>query len=257
MVTKFLEKILGPDYKALMPLLKTNLEGVIVARSTVSWLRESPLGDLNCGVLLLSKSETGITGVIEFDGSDYLFTDATPEHAAAAITLSLGVTLEKDVIKDLNLAKLGKTIDLMIKSINKKKGVDEPEVGKFAQPIKPKLPEPALRQIPQIKTRGRITSIPNTQPQQLKPDPRAIQPPLLPIKPGLPKIKLSEKEMGRKCDVCGRAQVSDKKFVGCSCLKGISKSVKSQLVAGGLLLELGTDWDNEAALTLLEMVGRY
>jgi hypothetical protein len=256
MVTKFLEKILGPDYKALLPLLKTNLEGVVVARSTVAWLKEAPLGDLSCGVLLLSKSETGVTGVIEFEGSDYMFSDASPEHAAAAITLSLGVTLEKNVIKDLNLAKLGKTIDLMVKSINKKKSVDEPEIGRFAQPIKPKLPEPVLRQIPQIKTKGRVTSIPNTQPQQLKPDPRAIQPPLTPIKPGLPKIKLSEKEMGKKCGVCGKAQVSDKKFVGCSCLKGLSKSVKSHLIPDGLLLSFGGDWDKESVVTLLEMVGR-
>lgn len=255
MVNKFLEKILGPGYVALTPLLKTELEGVVVARSTVAWLREAPVGNLDCGVLLLSKSETGISGVIEFEGRDYLFTDATPDHAAAAIITSLGISLEKIVAKDLNLAKLGKTIDLLVKSVNKKKSADKPEIGQYAKPIKAELPEPMPKQIPQIKTRGRISSIPNVQPQ-LKQDPRAMVPPLTPIKPGLPKIKLSEKEMVKKCEVCGKSQTEGKKFVGCSCMKGLAKSVKSQLVPGGVLLELGLDWDKEALVTLFEMVGR-
>ena len=255
MVIKFLEKILGADSKALGPLLKTGLEGVVVARATMAWLKESPMGNLDCGVLLLSKSETGISGVIEFQGSDYLFTDATAEHATAAIVTSLGITLEKDVIKDLNLAKLGKTIDLLVKAV-KNKGADKPEIGQFAKPIKPQLPDPAPKQIPQVKTKGRISSIPKIQPLQQKPDPRAMTPPLLPVKPGLPKIKLSEKEMLKKCSVCGKAQAEGDKFVGCSCMKGLSKSVKSQRVLGGLLLSFGSDWDSEGVITLLESVGR-
>jgi hypothetical protein len=222
----------------------------------VAWLREAPLGDLNCGVLLLSKSETGISGVIEFEGEDYLFTDATEEHAASAIIASLGLSLDKSVMKDLDLAKLGATLDLLAKSVNKNKGVDKPGVGSFAKPLEPKLPDPILDQPPQIKTKGKISSIPNTKPLQPKPDPKAMVPPTLPIVPGVPKIKLSEKEMFHKCSLCDKAQTDGSKFTGCSCLKGLAKSVRSLKVKDGLLLSFGSDWDIEASETLLEAVGR-
>jgi hypothetical protein len=256
MVTKFLDRILGPGYKALGPLLKTGLEGVIVARSTIAWLREAPLGDLNCGVLLLSKSESGISGVIEFEGDDYIFSDASEEHATAAIISSLGLSLDKSVVKDLDLAKLGATLDLLVKSVNKEKGVEKPGVGAYAKPLKPKLPEPILDQPPQIKTKGKVSSIPSIKPLQQKPDPRAMLPPTLPITPGVPKIKLSEKEMGKKCGVCGKAQTDGVKFTGCSCLKGLAKSVRSLKVKDGVLLSFGPEWEIEAIETLLEAVGR-
>ena len=255
MVNKFLEKILGAGYIAVEPLLKTGLEGVVVARTAVSWLRNSPVGDLNCGVLLLSKTENGISGCIEFGGGDYLFTDASNEHAAAAIVTSLGVSLDKAIVKDLDIAKLGKTIDLLVKSVNKKRIADKPGIGQVAKPMKPKLPDPVPPQIPQIKTKGRISSIPSIR-QQQKPDPRAMVPPTLPIKPGIPNIKLSEKEMVRKCEVCGLCQCNKNQFVGCSCFKGLSKSVKSQLIPGGLQLSFDGNWDLDAVETLLEAVGR-
>jgi hypothetical protein len=257
MVTKFLDRILGPDYKALEPLLKTGLEGVIVARSGLAWLREAPIGDLNCGVLLLSKSESGLSGVIEFEGEDYIFTDATEEHVAAAITASLGLTLDKAAVKDLHLAKLGATLDLLVKSVNKKKGIESPGVGQYAKPQAPKLPDPILDQPPQIKTKGKVSSIPSIKPLQQKPDPKAMLPPTLPITPGVPKIKLSEREMFVKCGMCGKGQSDGSKFIGCSCLKGLAKSVRSLKVKDGLLLSFGPDWDEEAVLTLLETVGRH
>jgi hypothetical protein len=237
--------------------MKTGLEGVIAARSTVAWLREAPLGDLNCEILLLSKSESGLSGVIEFEGGDYLFTDATEEHVAAAIITSMGVSLEKALVKDLDLAKLGATLDLLVKSVNKKKESEKPGIGSFAKPIEPKLPDPILDQPPQIKTKGKISSIPNIKPQQPKPDPKAMVPPTLPIIPGLPKIKLSEREMLKKCEMCGRAQTDGVKFTGCFCLRDLAKSVKSQKVKDGLLLSFGSEWEMETVETLLEAVGRH
>jgi hypothetical protein len=250
----FLEKILGPSYKALESLLKTDLEGVVVARAALAWLKNAPEGDLFCGCPMLYKSEDGISGLVECNGGNYLFVDSTPEHATAALVSSLVLSLDKSFTKDLDLAKLGHSLDLLVKA--QSKAPDEPLLGQTAKPLAPVAPIQSPTAPPQIKTAGRISSLP-TAPPLPKEDPRTLTPTPPLVKPGLPKLKLSEIEMGKKCGVCGKAQTDGKKFVGCSCLKGIAKSVKSQRVPGGLLLDFeGEGWDIDAKITLLEAVGR-
>ena len=128
----FLEKILGPSYKALESLLKTDLEGVVVARAALAWLKNAPEGDLFCGCPMLYKSEDGISGLVECNGGNYLFVDSTPEHATAALVSSLGLSLDKSFTKDLDLAKLGHSLDLLVKA--QSKAPDEPLLGQTAKP---------------------------------------------------------------------------------------------------------------------------
>ena len=249
----FLEKILGPSSKALEPLLKYGLGGVVVARATLAWLKESPDGDLFCGCPMLYKSEDGFSGLVECAGGNYLFVDSTPEHATAALIASLGLSLDKSFTKDLDLAKLGHSLDLLAKA--QWKTPDKPLLGQTAKPLAPVAPIQPVPAPPQIKTAWRVSGLP-TAPPLPKEDPKAMIPNPAPVKPGLPKIKLSEKEMGKKCGICGKAQTDGEKFVGCSCFKGMASCVKSEKINSGLLLSFGEGWDSEAIVTLFESVGR-
>jgi hypothetical protein len=249
----FLENILGPSYKALDPLLKSGLEGMVVARAALAWFRNAPYGDLSYGCPMLYKSEDGISGLVDCNGTSYLFVDSTPEHATAALISSLGISLDKSLVKDLDLAKLGHSLDLLVKA--QSKGRDKPILGQVAKPTMPEGPVEPPKAPAQIKTKGSVSGL-LTAPAQPKSDPKSMVPPPTPVKPGLPKMKLSEIEMGRKCKLCGKAQAENGKFVGCFCLKGMANCVKSEAVSDGVILDFGTGWDSEAVLTLLEAVGR-
>lgn len=56
----------------------------------------------------------------------------------------------------------------------------------------------------------------------------------------------------RKCEVCEGHHFKEDSFVGCVCLRDLSKSVKTHVTDEGYLLELDSDLDEDSILTLIE-----
>jgi hypothetical protein len=61
----------------------------------------------------------------------------------------------------------------------------------------------------------------------------------------LPGLKVTKSEMTAPCSICGVAQFKAASFVGCTCLKALAKSVKSEAKPDGAVLTFGKGWDDE------------
>lgn len=74
-----------------------------------------------------------------------------------------------------------------------------------------------------------------------------------PPKP-LPGLALKQHELNHKCAICAGNQFSDKKFVGCSCLSALAKSVKTEVVPDGVRLTFGKGWEVEDIMALRQLI---
>lgn len=125
--TSFLKSVLGDD--GAEALRKANvrvpsLGAVLAPRTIISWLStavrvdyEGEIPGLENSYVNLQKSDDGYTGemtvgdqVVSFDNSDVL-------HVAATIAVALGVDDAVDPsVKNTDISKLGKSIDLLVKA---------------------------------------------------------------------------------------------------------------------------------------------
>ena len=101
-----------------------DLEGAVIPRAAWGWLETAPL-DIYDGVipgqnsqLAFNKSEAGFTGQIEIGNEFYKFENATTSHLVAALALALDIDQERisASVKDLDLFRLGKNLDLLTKA---------------------------------------------------------------------------------------------------------------------------------------------
>lgn len=124
----FLIQILGADgAKALCKAADRNIEieSVLVPRAILAWLglvgRSDYEGDLP-GVsntyLSFTKSEEAYTGSVTIGSDVYNFDRAPLMHLAASVAVAIGVDADKfdPGLRDLDLARLGKSIDLLVKA---------------------------------------------------------------------------------------------------------------------------------------------
>ena len=96
------------------------IKSMLLPRSVVAWIQT--VGDVNCELpglpgtsLVLRKSASGFTGSLTCNGT-YTFSNDTLETTVATIAVSLGAEQAAYRAKDVDLARLGKTIDLLIKA---------------------------------------------------------------------------------------------------------------------------------------------
>jgi hypothetical protein len=83
---------------------------------------------------------------------------------------------------------------------------------------------------------------PTKQPKQQKPP-----------KPKLPALKVAKAELGVACNICGRVQFQDGRFVGCMCFQVLAKGVRTTPIAtGDVVLTFGSSWDLPAIEVLIE-----
>jgi hypothetical protein len=129
MDTLFLEKIVGSDgAKALLAAVKRAplLKSIIIPRVIVSWLNtmgrigyEGSLPGKDDSYIYLSKTENGkFNGALTIDDKMHTFQEAELIHVAASVGVALNINGEaiSESIKNTELTKLGKSIDLMVKS---------------------------------------------------------------------------------------------------------------------------------------------
>jgi len=108
------------------------LENLLVPRAAYSWVQNTASfsGHLpgTETILEFQKSEKGVTGNIDLDGTKFEFADQTLEHLAAVISVAVGVNTVPNSPRDGTLVKLGKSIDTLVKVQLAKKILD-PNLG--------------------------------------------------------------------------------------------------------------------------------
>ena len=273
----FLKEILGKDgYSAINRAMEKlpALKSVIIPRAIYSWVEtqgklgyEGGIPTLDISYLSLSKNENGrLDGAILIDNVMYTFQDSDPLH----ITASVGVALNLDVepidesLKSKDLTMLGKSIDLLVKTEivkRKKKELEESEessssseesselekgkeamVGAPGPANEPRIDEPDKPKTPRrqgsYNPRGTHVQEPNIAPQQGRDISKF-------------KLKITKSESKRTCLECGLHMFERDTFVGCACLRDLSKSVKTEKYQDFFLLK-SKALDEEAASLIIE-----
>ena len=128
---RFLIQLLGAQ--GALALAKASdrsedLGDALVPRTIVAWLRstdaydgEIPGSERHCS---FTKSEKGFTGNVEMETDfNYQFSNVPLTHVAGAVAVAMGIVSSNvsDEVRRLDLERLGKNVDLMVKSEQSKK----------------------------------------------------------------------------------------------------------------------------------------
>ena len=263
----FLEALTGVD--GALALSKATELSVEVARAVVprvimAWLDIVGRGDFDGTVpgltntLSFKKSESGYSGSIECEkdlsAAPYAFKDASIYHLAGSVALAMGVEdgPSTDIQQDV-LAKLGRSVDLLVKSrivldaverSKKAKKAEKPANEKIslpgapAAPIQVGVPTPPTAVQPEVGADTPLAAGSSERPPKAK----AIK----------KTIRISKSQLQSSCPICKQGHFEKYRFVGCPCLSDLAKSVKTIHSKAGLVLEVAASVDEDALATLIE-----
>jgi hypothetical protein len=245
----FLQAVVGPDgARALSKAASSpDLEWAIFPRVVMAWLevvgqteayaKHAPLPGVPDVKMMLVKREGEYGGHINIGDQHYSFVEASLYHVAGSVAIALGVDGQRapELLRSTALAKLGKNIDLLVKSRALRKAQDQRrQASRINQPGQAAAP------------RG---PMPPTPPQATQQQPGVKPKPRLPRRPT---IKITKAELRPTCGACGVVQFTGNRYVGCPCFADLSKAVKTTPTPDGWMLELGPAWDVDALITLAE-----
>jgi hypothetical protein len=284
----FIAGVLGADgAQALKKAADRSPEfsNAILPRVIMAWMQvvgrfdyEGELPGVQNTYLEFSKSEDLYTGAIGMGDEVYSFKDVSLFHVASAVAVALGAENARidPQLRDVDLMRLGKSIDLLAKarivqeklSKQEPKKVEDEEVEKVEAPGEPVMREqkppaaqsaPKVRQAaklpkPSVKTLGQT---PQTnlaaQPEEVGPRTKGTIPNNQPLQRSL---KITKAQAERECPYCSGKQINRDRFVGCLCFKSMAKSVSLVPNPNGYTLTFkSADWDEEAISVLLESIG--
>lgn len=250
----FLQAVVGGDgAKALAKAASSpDLEWAIFPRVVMSWLEVvGHAGDYDADLpgapdtkLKLEKAEDGAyRGSINIGDQLYAFDDASLYHVAGSVAVALGTDHDRapQLLRSSALAKLGKNIDLLVKSRALRKAQEQRRQQSLP---KKRSNLPGQAAAPQ----GATPPTPPTAVQSAQVRPNAI--PKLPKKRN-PGIKVTKAEVRSVCGTCGTTQFDANGYVGCPCFAALAKSVKTKSTPDGWILEL-PGWDLDALIALAE-----
>lgn len=250
----FLEAVLGISGAAVLDRLSKaspELAAYLLPRAAVAWVNSIGASDLPWALpgvpdqrFVLAKRGDRFVGVAEVGGLEYAFDGARPEHVAAVIAVSLGAPPGQPDLREVDLARLGKTVDALVKA--QKKGGAEAGTGLHAGAIAPTPPAAPTPTAPPAPKAGKSS----------KPKLPKVGKPAQATKPK--PLKLSVSESRKPCGVCGKTQFRGAEFTGCTCFADLAKGVDVSIADHGAGFELGltSEWDHDAIFTFLEAVGR-
>lgn len=252
-MSKFLNNILGEaGFKSTSnaiekyPLLKS----VILPRAILSWV--SVMGDIGFegevpgvdGVYLsLNKSENDLyEGALVINNELYAFEDADALHVAASLGVAIGVPPEplNDQLRSRDLTKLGKSVDLIVKSEALRK-IKKGELDSKVQAVKPTEP---VEHAEPIKPMGKQPNIkiPRKPKQNLA------------IGQGQAKFLIKKSEADRRCTDCDSALFVDDKFKACICLGDFSRYIKSEVEDDKIVLTCDKGLDSDSISLLMSVL---
>jgi hypothetical protein len=230
---------------------------VVIPRAIVSWLSviskvgfEGEIPGMEQSYLTLTKAEDEkLTGAMTIGGQMYTFEGADLLHVAASLGVALGIDLEPidENLRNKDLTKLGKSIDLLVKSefIKQAKLTKANDDSTAAAPPNEQreAKEQAIPLTP-VKQPAVNAKSSNTGPTQ-KPN--------LALGQGQKAVKVTKAEAGKVCSECGSQLFKSEKFTGCMCLTGLSKNVKTESTPDGFLLTFKAISEDEL-LTLINII---
>lgn len=266
----FLRAVLGNDGASSLKKAADKydgLEGAIVPRAIMAWLGVVARADYEGGLpgvddsyLDFAKNDDGTySGSIAIEEAIFPFQNANVFHLAASIALSLGASLDTEKLTDVDMVKLGKSIDVLVKA----KYLSGTDILSKALPGPPHKPE--VRGVPQaaVPPQKQIDKGPKPLPSQQP----AKAPKEAPIpKHKIPKLKVSlpktaksfdipEKATKKECKECGLPLVKNEKFVGCMCFRDMARYIQLQKGEGSYTLSFGSSLDDDAIAAVLDTLG--
>jgi hypothetical protein len=264
----FLKAVLGTD--GAFSLKKAadkyeDLEGAIVPRAIMAWLGVVGRGDYEGGLpgvddsyLDFSKnSDSTYDGSIAIGEGVFPFQNASVFHLAASVALSLGASLESQPLKDVDVMKLGKSIDVLVKA-KYLSGMDVFAKAIPGPPNKPQVrgqpvpPTPGTKQIGQPKPIA--SQKPAEAPKQAKMPKHKI--PQLKVKTPKKAAKLTAKALKSECGECGQPLVKNEAFVGCLCFRDLARYVSlTKHDNEHYEISFGSGVDEDGELAILEALG--
>ena len=238
MLPTFFKAILGEHGASMMESLSKaseELHSYLEPRIIVSWLRQSDYGDISlhpdCPIQKLNKSGYGYSGIANIDSFDYTFSNSSEEHIAAIVSVALGKSVNVVEVKDIDLAKLAKTIDLLIKAQIKSSQFIHTKPADNIQPeqrIQPDTDQPSLDE---AEGKSKKLTIPKVTKKPLK---------------------ITKSESRKSCEVCGLQMFKNDVFVGCTCFNTLAKNTKTTIInKDTLMLSFDPEWDDDAVLALI------
>jgi hypothetical protein len=256
---RFMCGVLGEDgAKALTKAAErhSSLHGAILPRTIIAWLGissqyEGELPGVDNTYISFTKSEGKYNGTISINDEIYPLSAASLFHTAAAVAVALGAAPKPEpALRDLDLAKLGKSIDLLAKAKVVALTLSKAEPpGPAHAPTKQDGPVEA--QVPVKQSR-----IPHPQPKRTA---TVAAPPVPKLRvriPGLrPKLHIAKSQVDNECSACGGTQFKADRFAGCICFRDLAKSVSVKEQDGGYNLTFGADWDNDSIAVLIDALG--
>lgn len=264
--TKFLASVLGQD--GASALLKAasrseELENALLPRTILAFLGivarsdfEGEIPGIDNSYLEFKKNDKAYSGSITIGEEVYAFDQASLYHLAASIAVAIGADHERvdPSLRDLDIARLGKSIDLLAKArvvtneLLSKKTTQAPKVGAAAHPI-----APIGEDVPAPPQTG-VQKKPEAYGGDVKAPAGVPKPPGAPKLPRVQKsvLRVSKNQADLPCPVCSGLQFKLDTFVGCLCFQELSKGVKSLKNNDGYVLEFNADWGQDEILTLVE-----
>lgn len=238
---QFLEAVLGKDGAAVMSKLSASSDMVaatMVPRSIVAWLGiignnyEGRLPGVGTSNLSLKKTEAGFTGVLRC-GEEYTLSNDSIERTAAVIAVGLGAQMAVSRFKDVDLARLGKTIDLLVKARGRASGGGTGSAAGHIEPTAPAEPTAIAPPMPgQKRKKSRI--------------------------PRVSSMSVVKSDAQKICKACKANQLDDRgSFHGCWCVRDLEKSLDVRRgPEDSYELHFGEEWDYLAVQTLLKAIGK-
>lgn len=265
-VVEFLKHVLGEDgYRAFE---KANarvptLGAVLAPRTIVGWLTtairvnyEGQIPGVDNSYISIEKSDRGFTGAVTIEDQVHGFQDTDILHVASAVAVALGVQdiAIHPMLKNTDISKLGKSIDMLVKV----RVIAEAQLNELSGESASEESEEAEESIDKVELPGNAAA-PKAPKSPDKPQtPTAVAPSTnRTVKPPMAKttkeIVVKKSEADAECPECGLRQFRGDRFVGCMCFRSLAKNTNTSLTKeGDYFVRLGSDWDQETAMMLIE-----
>jgi hypothetical protein len=268
----FLKAVLGDQgAEALAKAAERSesVEGVLIPRTVMAWLGvvsrfdyEGTIPGVDDAYIDFAKNEYGTwDGSVAVGHGVFPFENASLVQLAASIAVALDSNSELPEIRDVDIVRLGKSIDILVKSkyvsdaeteLAKAFGAKQQGKGVTGQtraapahaPLKHTGPKPPETVQPRVKQREPKKTLPKI--------PRKIVPPktAMPKKKSEPHFHLTEANLKKSCSECGLQPIKNGKFVGCMCLRDLAKHI--ELVGENLTFH---NMDADSISVVLETLG--
>lgn len=243
------------------------LEGAIVPRAIMAWLGVVARGDYEGSIpgvedsyLDFTKNEDGTySGSVAIGDGIFPFQNANVFHLAASVAVSLGASLETENLKEVDMVKLGKTIDVLVKA----QYLCGTEILSKALPGPPHAPEIRGAPTPPAAPAKQVdkgpkppaSAMPKKAPKEAPIPKHKVPKQKVTLPKVAKKVAVPAKATKHECKECGLPLIKNEKFVGCLCFKDVARYVTLLKNSGGYELSFAKALDDDAIAAVLQTLG--